>query len=67
MRRIWDMRSGKSATKVPTAGVNYYLAWSAHDPNVLATGSDTNTVSWIDLRRNKAFKTAKHNQLVRTQ
>ena len=64
-RRLWDTRSGKSSTKVPTVGVNYYLAWSVADPHVLATGSDANTVSFVDLRRNRAFKTVKHNQLVR--
>lgn len=63
--RMWDTRSGKSATKIPTPGTNLYLAWSPHDPNLMATGSDTNVVSFIDIRRNKVLKSVKNHQLVR--
>ncbi|EIE21065.1 WD40 repeat-like protein [Coccomyxa subellipsoidea C-169] len=62
--RIYDTRSGKSATQISTPGKNLYLAWSPHDPNLMATGAENNTVSFIDLRRNKVLKSVKNNQLV---
>lgn len=64
MSRIYDTRSGKSATQISTPGKNLYLAWSPHDPNLMATGAENNTVSFIDLRRNKVLKSVKNNQLV---
>lgn len=56
---------GKGSTKIPTPGVNLYLAWNPHDPNMMATGSDSNVVSFIDIRRNKVLRSVKNSQLVR--
>ncbi len=64
VNRIWDTRSGKSAANNPTPDMNLYMAWSPHDPNIMATASNRNVVSFIDIRRNKVFKSVKNNQMV---
>ncbi|BDA45109.1 THO complex subunit 3 [Coccomyxa sp. Obi] len=62
--RVWDTRSGKCAAIIPTPDMNLYMAWSPHDPDIVATASNRNMVSFIDMRRNKVFKSVKNNHLV---
>ena len=62
--RTWDLRSHKGAYRIQTPGMNFDMAWNPHDPNMLATGSDTNIVTLIDMRKGKQLKTMKNRQTV---
>ena len=62
--RMYDARSHKGAYKIPTPGINIFLGWNTYDPQVLATVSDSNAVTFIDMRKGKLLKTMKNRQEV---
>ncbi len=50
--------------RFPTPGINIFLGWSAYDPHVLATVSDSNVVTFLDMRKGKYLRTVKNRQEV---
>ncbi len=64
MRRLYDIRSHKGALRFPTPGVNIFLGWNAADPHVLATVSDSNVVTFLDMRKGKYLRSVKNRQEV---
>ena len=52
--------------RFPTPGVNIFLGWNVADPHVLATVSDSNVVTFLDMRKGKYLRTVKNRQEVRS-
>ena len=63
--RLFDARSHRGAIRMPTPGINIFLGWNPADTNVLATVSDSNVVTFLDMRKGKHLKTLKNRQEVR--
>ena len=64
LHRLYDIRSHKGALRFPTPGINIFLGWNVADPHVLATVSDSNVVTFLDMRKGKYLKTVKNRQEV---
>ena len=64
LRRLYDIRSHKGALRFPTPGINIFLGWNVRDPHVLATVSDSNVVTFLDMRKGKYLRTLKNRQEV---
>lgn len=50
--------------RFPTPGINIFLGWNTADPHVLATVSDSNVVTFLDMRKGKYLRTVKNRQEV---
>ena len=64
LHRLYDIRSHKGALRFPTPGINIFLGWNVADPHVLATVSDSNVVTFLDMRKGKYLRTMKNRQEV---